>query len=167
MLCEFRALMKSAFLIAILFALSTPFFAQNTKAGSAVTSFDGTWSVTVTAPEYKNLDGTVAHASVKRLLAEVKNGVLHGESGVRGAPNWYELNGKIAPDGSAILHASGTFGDPAYTVNHPRPNKSWAYNVDAHFDERHGTGKSLGQVRGFGPQRILEGRDKFYTFDKR
>ena len=48
--------------------------------------------------------------------AEVKNGVLHGEIGARGAANWYELNGKIMANGTAILRTTGTTGNnPAYT----------------------------------------------------
>jgi hypothetical protein len=96
----------------------------------------------------------------------VKNGVLHGESGVRGKPNWFEIHGQIAADGTALLHANGTYGNPAYTVNHPTPNKKWAYDVRAHFDLRHGTGKSLGQIRATGIERIMVGRDKYYTFAK-
>jgi hypothetical protein len=71
-------LMKYASLITIMFAVSTLPFAQNTKAASTDTTFDGTWSVTVDFHEYKNPDGSVARAWVKHFAAEVKNGVLHG-----------------------------------------------------------------------------------------
>jgi len=128
LLCMLRILMRSASLISIVLVVSALMFAQTTKAASTNTAFDGTWSVAVIAYDYKNPDGTVARGSVKRLSAKVKNGVLHGESGVRGVANWYELNGKIAADGTALLHATGTFGNPAYTVNHPTPNKPWAYD---------------------------------------
>jgi hypothetical protein len=97
LLVRFGMLMKYASLITIVFAVSTLLFAQNTKAASTDTTFDGTWSVTVDFHEYKNPDGSMARAWVKHFAAEVKNGVLHGELGTRGAPDWYELNGKYRP----------------------------------------------------------------------
>jgi hypothetical protein len=51
--------------------------------------------------EYKNPDGSTALAAVKHFSVKVKNGVLHGEIGTRGAADWYELNGTIAADGAA------------------------------------------------------------------
>ena len=74
--------MKSAFLI--VFAVLTLLVAQ-TKA--ATTAFDGTWSVTIDFHEYINPDGSTARAWVKRFPAKIKNGVLHGELGTRGAPD--------------------------------------------------------------------------------
>jgi CHAT domain-containing protein len=38
--------------------------------------------------------------------------------------------------------------------------------VIAHFDDRHGSGKSVDQIRPVGPHHTLVGRDKFYTFVK-
>ena len=84
LLDRFRMFMKSASLISIVFAVSALLFAQNTKAAAMVTAFDGTWSVTLNAHEYKNPDGTVTLAWVRHFRAEVKNGVLHGEIGVQG-----------------------------------------------------------------------------------
>jgi hypothetical protein len=65
LLRRFRMLRKSGSLITIVFAVSTLLFAQNTKAASTDTAFDGTWSVTVNYHEYKNPDGSVALATVK------------------------------------------------------------------------------------------------------
>jgi len=138
--------MKSASLISIVFAVSTLLFAQNTKAASTDTAFDGTWSVTVDAHEYKNPDGSVSLAWVKHFPAKVKNVVLHGDRGVKGAAGWYELNGKIAANGTAILPITGINGDPAYAKLHALPNTSYKYQVIAHFDDRHGTGKSVEPV---------------------
>jgi hypothetical protein len=72
---------------------------RQTKA--ATTTFDGNWWVTVDYHEYKNPDGSTALAAVKHFSVKVKNGVLHGEIGTRGAADWYELNGTIAADGAA------------------------------------------------------------------
>src|SRR5260370_32003215 len=134
--------MKSASLITMRFAFSAMLFAQNTKAASTVTAFDGTWSVTVNAHEYKNPDGSVALAFVRHLPAKVKNGVLHGESGARGAANWHELNGKIEANGTAILRITGITGNPTYTPGHLPSNISFEFQVIAHLDDRHGTGHS-------------------------
>jgi hypothetical protein len=108
--------------------------------------------------EYKNPDGSTARAWVKHFGAEVKNGVLHGELGTRGAPDWYELNGKIQADGTAMLRATGVTGNSAYTADttHPRSGVPYEYQVIAHFDVRHGTGKSVSN-----PPRV-----RIYTFVK-
>ena len=152
--------MKSASLISIVFAVSTLLFAQNTKTASTDTAFDGTWSVTMNAQEYKNPDGTVTLAWVRHFRAKVKNGVLHGETGARGAPNWYELNGKIMANGTAILRATGITGNnPAYAALHIHPNVSYEYQVIAHFDDQHGTGKSVNNP----PRRP---RDRIFAFVK-
>ena len=75
---------KSAALISVVFTVLALLFAENTKAASTVTAFDGTWSVTVKAPEYKNpVDGTVTRAVSATYPAKVKNGVLHGWIGTR------------------------------------------------------------------------------------
>ena len=158
LLVRFGILMKYASLITIVFAVSTLLFARNTKAASTDTTFDGTWSVTVDFHEYKNPDGSTARAWVKHFAAEVKNGVLHGELGTRGALDWYELNGKIQADGTAMLRATGVTGNPAYTADtaHPRSGVPYEYQVIAHFDVRHGTGKSVSN-----PPRV-----RIYTFVK-
>ena len=73
--------MKSASLPSVVFAVWMLLFAPNTRAASTLTAFDGTWSVTINAHEYKNADGTVSLAWVRHFPAKVKNGILHGEAG--------------------------------------------------------------------------------------
>jgi hypothetical protein len=136
--------MKYASLITIIFAASTMLFPQNTKAASTDMAFDGTWSVTVDFQAYRNPDGTTAKAWVKHFQVTVKNGILHGDVGTKGAPNWYELSGKIASDGAANLTVNGVTGDPGYTPTHPEPGLRFQYQVIAHFDGRRGTGHSVG-----------------------
>jgi hypothetical protein len=146
-------LMKSASLI--VFAVLTLLAAQ-TKA--ATTAFDGTWSVRIDFHEYLNPDGSTARAWIKSFPVKIKNGVLHGELGTRGAPDWYSLDGKIEADGSAILRTTGITGKPEYTASttHPRSSVPYEYQVVAHFDDRHGTGKSVGN-----PPRV-----RIFTFVK-
>ncbi|MBV8215179.1 MAG: CHAT domain-containing protein, partial [Verrucomicrobia bacterium] len=89
--------------------------------------------------------------------AKVKNGILHAEFGARGAVGSFVVDGKIAADGAANLHVKGTIGN-AIAVTHPHPGKPYEWQVIARFEDRHGSGKSVGQIhKGVG-------RDKFFTF---
>jgi hypothetical protein len=139
--------MKTVPLIAIVFAAATLLYAQSTKAASDTTAFDGTWSVMVDYREYKNPDGTVALPWVIHCQAEVKNGVLHAEHGTKEGTASWELNGKIAADGTATLSTTGITGNPKYTPFHPEPGKRYKFQVIAHFEGRRGTGKSVGDPR--------------------
>ena len=141
--------MKSAFLIVIVFAVSILPFAQNTKAASAVTAFDGTWSLTLNGHEYKDpRTGVVAAGYIIHFPAKVKNGVLHGEWKNRAAPyDWFELNGKIQANGNALLNLNGVTGNSVYNISHGQSRKPFGYQVVAHFDDLHGTGNSVGGPR--------------------
>jgi len=150
--------MKSAFLTPVFLAVSVFLSTQKITAFAAPTTFDGTWAARISADEYRNPDGTVALGWVIHIPAKIKNGQLYAEYGPRGADGSFVLHGKIAANGKAILHMTGTTGDPGKTVTHPHPGKPYDYEVIAHFDEQHGTGKSIDQIRrGIG-------RDKFFTF---
>jgi hypothetical protein len=92
------------YLSLIVFAV-LPLLAAQTKA--ATTAFDGQWSVTVNAHDYNNPDGRTTVGWIINFPAEVKNGVLHGEYGTRGAPAWYELDGTIEANGTANLKTNG------------------------------------------------------------
>jgi len=130
-------------------------FAPNTRAAStAESAFDGTWWVTVNAPDYKNPDGKVSLAWMKHFPAKVKNGVLHGELGTRHAPDWYVLDGKIEANGAANLRANGITSDPEHAEHHVRFGTPWEYQVNAHFNGRRGTGNSVGP------------RPRIFTFTK-
>jgi hypothetical protein len=59
----------------------------------------------------------------QKFSRENKNGVLHGELGARGAPDWYSLDGKIEADGSAILRTTGITGKAEYTASTTHPRK--------------------------------------------
>jgi len=79
--------MKSRSLVAVAFALATlEFGTHNSQGTSGATAFDGNWSVTLDAKEYRNPNGSVALAFIRRFTATVKNGVFHGEIGTRGKP---------------------------------------------------------------------------------
>src|ERR1700684_3491941 len=102
--------MKSVSLIAILFATATLLYAQNTKAASDTTAFDGTWQVTMSARDYDNPKSTMSEAYAYHFPMSGKDGVLHGERGNRGMWDFYEINAKVAADGTATIRADGITG---------------------------------------------------------
>ncbi|MBV8215178.1 MAG: CHAT domain-containing protein [Verrucomicrobia bacterium] len=159
--------MKSSFLVPVLLAVSAFLSMQKTTASVASTNFDGIWAVTVTAPEYRNpLDGAVALAIHHTFRARVKNGILYAvQSGLKGAPGWTELNGRIEADGTAKIRVSGLTGFAPQTIS-KHSGKPYEFHVVANFNDRHGSGKSIDEIKPRGPQHILVGRDKFYTFVK-
>jgi hypothetical protein len=114
--------------------------------------FDGSWKVTVDTKEYKNPDGSTAKEWIINFPATVKNGVFHGEHGTRGKPAFYELDGKIGPDGAASLVVNEITGSQKYnfsagTKAPAHKGVSYSYQVAAKFDSQHGTGKSTSDPR--------------------
>jgi hypothetical protein len=130
-------------------------FIQTTKADTA---FDGSWWVTLDAKSFDNPDGSKAQPWVIQFPATVKNGVFHGQYGIKGKPFWYELNGQIEA-GSATLRADELMGEQKYNFTlskkaPPGKGHSYSYQVVAHFDSRRGTGRST------------DARTRIFTFVK-
>jgi hypothetical protein len=137
--------MRSALLITIVFAAATMLFPQITKAASDKTAFDGTRQVTMSARNYDNPNTTMSDAYAYVFPMSVKNGVLHGERGNRGMWDFYEINGKIAANGTANIRADGVTGaGTQFTKGHSPPGKPYTYAVSAQFKDRRGSGKSAG-----------------------
>jgi hypothetical protein len=156
----FATFMKFASLL--MWVFSTLFaFELNTKAASSDNAFDGSWSVTVDFHAYRNPDGTVTKPWIRHFQVNVKNGILQGEQGTKGAPAWYELSGKIGLDGTANLLANGITGKADYTPTHPEPGHQFQYQVIARFSSRRGTGHSVGN-----PPPPLAPRTRIYAFVK-
>jgi hypothetical protein len=136
--------MKSAITIMILFAASGLMFPQQAKAASpSAARFDGTWSVTLVCQDHTDATSR-ALGYTFHFLAQVKNGVLHGEHGTKGVPTWLEIDGKIQPDGAADLHANGLTNRPAYSLRNVETGTPYAYQVRAHFEGARGTGSRVG-----------------------
>jgi hypothetical protein len=77
----------------------------------------------------------VAQPSGKRQFpAQVKNGVLRGETGVAESAGWLRIEGPIGADGSARLDANGRTGDPDHAVQHPPPSSPYSFHIDARFE---------------------------------
>jgi hypothetical protein len=100
--------------------------------------FDGTWETTVSC---ENAAGALGYSY--RFDSIVKDDVLHGEKGDKGKPGWYQLDGKIANDGTARFYADGLVGASEAAVGHLRPGTRYNYHVDATFSGDSGTGKRV------------------------
>jgi hypothetical protein len=103
-------------------------------------SFDGNWSVYLVCPSVGTVEGYTY-----RFLARVKDGILHGETGVAGTPAWLAIDGPIGADGHAILSAKGLVGNAATAFAQAKTGTSYSYTIEASFEETQGSGKRLEQ----------------------
>jgi Caspase domain len=110
--------------------------------------FDGTWFASVACPA---LPGALPYELDFDVL--IKDGVLHGEAGVKGKPGWRAIDGKIDPSGSGLIRERGLTGSSRYTGG-DHPGTSYAFNLAVHLERVRGTGKRR------------SGRDCRYTFTK-
>ena len=124
-------------------AVSSLALAQPAPQASTGARFDGPWQVTIACPH--NTEKSAARGYRRQFDATVKEGVLSGEIGDAKSPGWLRIDGRIGADGNAILDARGRTGNPDYAVEHPPPSSPYSYRIEAHFDDRHGTGKRLEQ----------------------
>ena len=100
--------------------------------------FDGKWKTVVMC---ENLPGTMGY--VYKFDSVVKDSVLHGEKGTKGKAGWFQLDGKILPDGSADIMADGLVGASETAVGHRPAKTEYAYRIDAKFSGDSGTGKRV------------------------
>ncbi len=101
--------------------------------------FDGTWSVILTCDAAR--DGAAGYTL--RFSAVVKDGLLHGEYGVRGQAGSLSLDGPIQMDGSALLSARGLTGNPDYVIGRLTSATPYAYRLQSRFEGARGTGARL------------------------
>jgi hypothetical protein len=100
--------------------------------------FDGTWDTTVSC---ENAAGALGYSF--RFDSIVKDDVLHGEKGDKGKPGWFQLDGKIAPGGTARFYADGLVGASETAVGHLRAGARYNYHVEANFSGDSATGKRV------------------------
>jgi hypothetical protein len=100
------------------------------------TRFDGQWSVSIVCETAT--DGAAGY--ITNFMAEVRNGTMHGEHGIRQQSGWLSLDGQIKPDGTALLLATGLTGSSNFNVGKVMPDTPYSYHVDAHFDAKQGGG---------------------------
>jgi len=115
--------------------LSALLFAVGAGADDSAARFDGDWATVVACAMAA---GAVAYSY--EFSSSVKNGVLHGEHGIKGAPGWLRLDGQIQPDGSASIAAHGLVGKERAAVGELPPGAPYHYNIVASFSENSGTG---------------------------
>ena len=114
-------------------------------SAAAQSSFDGNWWVTMGAQDYANPNNRgLSHAFEFHFPATVAHGVFHGERGSRGEPAFYELNGSIQPDGTALLSASGITGKQEHNQGLVPPGVPYSYTEKALFKGSLGTGDNPG-----------------------
>jgi hypothetical protein len=101
-------------------------------------SFDGAWDTTVSC---ENAAGALGYSF--RFDSIVKDAVLHGDKGNKGKPGWFQLDGKIAPDGRARFYADSLVGASEVAVGHRPAGTRYGYHVDASFSGESGTGKRV------------------------
>jgi hypothetical protein len=111
--------------------------------------FDGTWNTILSCTNFADALGYSFQFS-----SVVKNGVLHGDKGVRGEAGWLELNGQISADGTATLYVSGIVGAAPYVVGQRPGGTPYGYHIEATFSDRAGGGKRV------------EGRPCSVSFDR-
>ncbi|MEI7637764.1 MAG: FlgO family outer membrane protein [Syntrophus sp. (in: bacteria)] len=105
---------------------------------SDVGRFDGTWDVIIACSPH---EGALGYTY--QLTSSVKDGVFHGQHGTDGIGPCLTLNGKINPDGSAVIMANGLTGNPKYSINNVSRSKPYSYHIDAIFTDSRGTGKRI------------------------
>ncbi len=101
--------------------------------------FDGDWTIRIDCPADPDPSG--ARAYTVDFPASVLNGNLFGSRGPQGAVGSLQVEGTIAPDGSAALQARGRTGNPDLATDKPAVGTPYSYDVHARFDGATGTGK--------------------------
>lgn len=129
---------KLAFVLAVLLLLgSSDALAQS----GAAAPFDGNWLTKLTCPPKGNTEGYTW-----LFRSAIQNSNFRGEHGTAGEPGYLLLEGKIAPDGSAKLSATGIVYSRKYARGvFAHEGADYSYDVKAQFKETEGTGtKSAG-----------------------
>ena len=120
------------------------------RADEKSTRFDGEWDTILSCP---NLAGALGYSFEFPSL--IKEGVLHGEKGVKGEPGWLQLDGAIPTDGRANIYANGLVGGSEAAVGHRPAGTQYGYHVEVEFTDISGKGHRV------------EGRPCTVTFTKK
>lgn len=100
--------------------------------------FDGKWDLVLSC---ENTRGALGYSF--KFPAVVKEDALHGEKGDKGKPGFLQVDGKIAPDGSAKFLADGLVGAADAAVGHRPAGTQYSYHIDAKFTPDSGTGNRV------------------------
>jgi len=105
---------------------------------SDVSRFDGSWEVII---DCSSQEGALGYTY--QTISTVKDGIFHGQYGTDGIAPCLSLDGKINPDGSAIIMATGLSGDPKYNTRNYQKGHPYSYHIDASFSDFKGTGHRI------------------------
>jgi hypothetical protein len=97
--------------------------------------FDGVWHTVIACAPSK---GALPYSY--QFYSTVREGVLHGERGVKHAPGWLRLDGSIRPDGSADITARGLVGKPRAALGYRPSGTPYTYRIEAKFSANSGAG---------------------------
>jgi hypothetical protein len=124
--------------------------AASSRISIAADRFDGKWLTTISCASAKDALGYSY-----RFTSEVRDSNLRGLHGTEGQPSSLLIEGKIEADGTGKLYATGRTGSKEYVPGRDTPRGTeYSYTIDAHFNERTGTG------------RRVEGRACLFQFEK-
>jgi hypothetical protein len=112
--------------------------ASEMRAGEKSKPFDGEWDTILSCP---NSAGALGYSFEFPSL--IKEGVLHGEKGVKGEPGWLQLDGTIPTDGRANIYAKGLVGASEAAVGHRPPGTQYGYHVEVEFADTSGKGRRV------------------------
>jgi hypothetical protein len=113
-------------------AIAPPAAAQSQASAAP---FDGTWLTTLNC-----VAGMGGRPFTYRFFGEVKDGTYRGHQGEEGQPSFFQLVGKIQPDGVASMIADGIVGNSAFAAGNLAKGMLYNYPVKAHFAADKGTG---------------------------
>ena len=121
--------MKAVLVAALLIAV--PF----TGASAQSRQFYGTWSVTQTCPDHNTAKGYSRQFNMTVVNGEVS--AQYGDS----RSDKLKIGGRIKPDGSATLQASGVTSDKTvFNAGNVQGGVAYEFPISARFDAAHGTG---------------------------
>lgn len=115
------------------FLLATSLYAADSNV-----RFDGPWDTVLSC---ENTSGALGYSF--KFVSVVKDGVLHGEKGIKDKPGWLQLDGKILPSGVAKIYADGLVGAAEMAVGRRPAGTRYGYHIDGKFTESEGTGKRV------------------------
>jgi hypothetical protein len=122
----------------ILIAAAMLLPSASTANQGASNSFDGKWDTTLNCTPFQDAQGFTW-----RFVSEVKDGHMVGHYGTEGQPASLRIEGQIAGDGTATLHATGKTGVPQYVTGNPQRGSNIVYDIRAEFHVGRGKGTRL------------------------
>jgi len=99
-------------------------------------AFDGTWNVKISCEQTFN-----ASAYTYKFVAQIKDGQLSGQYGEEDKPNSLKISGKIEPDGSSMLQATGLTGKTGPKAS--AVGQAYNYAIKAQFNGSQGNGARM------------------------